>query len=142
MPIRIIQEGTKVLVQVHICSPSLGDRQIPIQFLLDTGADTTTISPRDAANSKIDFDRLSRSEQMIFGVGGAQDGIYEMRDVTLAFAGTDGRMIRKALDSVDIVMPGVRLARGMYSQMPSLMGRDVLAQMRFLFNSRPILEDK
>ena len=55
MEIKIIQQVTRVFVPVDIVSKKLGNRIIPINFLIDTGADTTTISPLSALNNEINF---------------------------------------------------------------------------------------
>ena len=142
MPIKIIQEGTKVFVHARISSPFLGDEQILVRFLLDTGADVTTISPEDARTLGIDFGRLAKNYRRLLGVGGSMTDAFEVRDVEFVFTGTNGENICKTVDFISIMMPDPLPAYGPSSRMPSLMDRDVLVQLRFLFNSYPVLEDK
>ncbi len=83
MEIKIIQQGTRITVPVDIVSKKLGNRVIPINFLIDTGADTTTLSPLVALNNEIDFSKLKKKKNASIGIGGAQICEYEIKDLDL-----------------------------------------------------------
>ena len=65
-----------------------------------------------------------------------------MRDIVFGFNHTGGGTVYKSVDFINVMMPDPLREYGPSSSIPSLMGRDVLAQLRFVFNSHPVLEDK
>ena len=126
MEIKITQKDTRVFVPINIISPELGYRTIPINFLADTGADRTTISPRDASNNEIDFSKLEKEKNPSMGIGGVQHCEYRIRDVELRFRGVNGDLITGKLDFIDVIEPDRKEESDSYmSEIPSLLGTDM-----------------
>ena len=143
MEIKIIQYGTKVYVPIDIVSTKLGNKIIAINFLIDTGADTTTISPLDALNNHIDFSKLEKYEGVTIGIGGAQPRVYEIRDVVFRFRDVDGNLSYAELDHIDVMDPDPEEEKNLYAfKIPSLLGTDMLQQLKFTYNSHAKLELK
>ena len=144
MEIEITQKGTRVWVLADIISPKLENAIIPINFLADTGADTTTISPRDASTNKIDFSKLEKKKIPSVGIGGVQSCVYEIKDVEFRFRNINGNPIIGKLDVIDIMEPNPREETTLpYTfKIPSLLGTDMLQYLKFTYNSHAKLELK
>ena len=143
MEIKIIQDDARVYVPIDIVSAKLGNKIIAINFLIDTGADITTISPLDAINNQIDFSKLEKKKGITIGIGGAQSCEYEIRDVGFRFRGVDGNPIYAKLDRIDVIDPGPEEKRNSHAFMiPSLLGTDMLQKLKFTYNSHAKLELK
>ena len=101
-----------------------------VRFLIDTGADFTTVSPQDCIRIfgwsyvELDFSDPAARIEMI-GIGSADAGAV-VRDALLTAAVDDGEDI-KIFTSLGIVRPYplTPAAHGNWL-MPSLLGRDVL----------------
>ena len=87
-----------------------------IEFLLDTGADSTCLHPRDARNATIPFDQLGNT-RLSRGVGG--QSTYFREPAVLTFQ--DGELVR-------IYQVGLLIASPNDSNdaLPSLLGRNVI----------------
>lgn len=92
----------------------------PVDFLVDTGSDTTSLHPRDSYNLAIPLQQLRHSTTLA-GIGGAQT--YFQADATLVF-----------YDEEQAYMYYLGLAIARPSQhnlrLPSLLGQDMLRQWR------------
>lgn len=103
--------------------PSIG-KQLDVRLLVDTGADRTVLGPQDAARLGIDYAALARGQE-VGGLGGRVD--TRVTDATLAF---ESLAIPISLTVLD---PGATRQLAV----PSLLGRDVLAQFAlFMDESR------
>ena len=88
-----------------------------ILFLLDTGADSTSLHPRDAEGALIPFDQL-RNRVESYGIGGNSQYFYE--PVQLAFY--DAVQMRFYCYRVNLL---VAEPSEINAGLPSLLGRDV-----------------
>jgi hypothetical protein len=97
-----------------------------VHFLIDTGADTTCLHPRDIARLGIDYRRLRRNTVASYvGVGGSLE--YYQEPGQLRFLDTTGNVISWRL--------GLRLSTITNSPgiegLPSLLGRDFISVCSF-----------
>ena len=98
---------------------------LSVPFLVDTGASSTSLSPRDAQDLGLDLSRLNYSARSM-GIGGSSfsalaDGIITLRG-----------------DGFDFVCPvSIRIAQPTVHNMrlPSLLGRDVLRQFNMRYEA-------
>jgi len=93
-----------------------------ISFLVDTGADGTVLMPADSRKLAINFGSL-RNPVTSEGIGGAAKGFNEQ--IILSFS--DRKFIYSYLFTAEIAAPTPHNHR-----FPSLLGRDVLDQWRFV----------
>ena len=143
MEIQIIQHDTKIFVPIDIVSESLGNRIIAINFLIDTGADTTTITPLAALNNEIDFSQLTKKKNPSIGIGGAQLCEYEIDDVGFRFRDVKGNPIYAKLDYIDVMEPDPKAKKDSdMFKIPSLLGTDMLHSLKLTYNSHAKLELK
>ena len=97
-----------------------------VPFLLDTGADVTTIHPRDAGNAGIPFDRLYAGVT-VGGIGG--QSTYYREPATLVFADDVERQSYCYDLTVDIAKP-----EDVSGEIPSLLGRDIIDRWRMVYD--------
>ena len=112
-------------VQARLDIPRL-NVSYPVPFLLDTGADVTTIHPRDAARAGVPFDWL-RAGTTVGGIGG-QSTYYE-EPATLVFTDDTERQSYRYNITVDIAKP-----EDVSDQIPSLLGRDIIDRWRMVYD--------
>jgi hypothetical protein len=101
--------------------PRLQSRGL-VSFLIDTGADGTVLMPADSRRLGINF-RVLQNPVTSDGIGGAANGFNER--ALLSFS--DGIYVFSYLLEIEISAPINHNGR-----FPSLMGRDVLDQWRFV----------
>ena len=93
-----------------------------IDFLVDTGADITTLHPRDAYLMRVTFNRL-RPGTPIVGMGGVAASFEE--PAVLVFQ--DGEFIRVYTTVIAIPEPGTHNMR-----LPTVLGQDILKKWRMV----------
>ncbi len=93
-----------------------------ISFLVDTGADSTTLMPIDGRNIGLDYARL-RYADVATGVGGITQTFLEA--ATLTFVDTRRRRLHHYALTIDIIPPKPDL-----EGVKSLLGRDILKHWR------------
>lgn len=143
MEIRLVKDGTRLYVPVGIVSDELGKKVLTASFLLDTGADITTVSALDALENGVDFSKLERKKVPTFGIGGEQGCEYRIKNVTMRFPLENGGFAYAPIKEIDIVRPDEDAGKdSSIFRIPSLMGTDVLKLLKLTYNSHPRLELK
>ena len=104
-------------VEAHLEIPDFGVGGL-VYFLLDTGADSTTLMPRDGRSLSIDYSSITDWDDRIFGVSGSIKSTS--RQAVIRFTEDDGMPHYYYMD-VDI-LPDVRRIRNV----PSILGQDIL----------------
>ena len=118
-----------------------GGRLIGVDFLIDTGADYTTLGPRSAlqvlgpAYLSLDFADPDTSLEMS-GVGGGVTRLL-LRELPLAFFADDGSRVAVTLNlAIAEPSPPAPSDRGSWL-LPSLLGRDILHHFDLLLSYHP-----
>ncbi|MEW5694000.1 MAG: retroviral-like aspartic protease family protein [Candidatus Hydrogenedentota bacterium] len=106
-----------------------------INFLLDTGASRTVISDKDAIFLKVDYDKLRKSSEKMFGIGGSVE-TYILDDTILIFKTNIGQL--------ELKLPVLFLKHNIETmkkddsikilRIPSLLGRDVINKLKLIYN--------
>ena len=139
MEIATFRDGDSLGVIVEVVSTALGKKRYPITFLIDTGADVTTISPFAARMWGFNFKNFKRSKDPSTGVGGKQTCEFFIEDVYLRFKTiVPGRSVYRRLAKLDIIRPGKGKK---INPMPSLLGTDLLKDFKLTFGTTMKLED-
>ena len=114
------------MVEARLFSARLGVFG-PVTFLIDTGADFTTLHPSDAANLGIDYatDFAGARQRRVGGVGGEAVEFDQTCQLFLDHTNGDQDQI---LFTIGIAPPTPSNLR-----LPSLLGRDVLKYYRLTF---------
>jgi predicted aspartyl protease len=98
-----------------------------VDFLVDTGADSTLLAPRDALDLGLDLAQLPRGPTST-GVGGSSTTVYADATITL-----DTRTFALRLR---ILAPRPGRQRAALARIPSLLGRDILVRFALFFEER------
>jgi hypothetical protein len=98
-----------------------------VDFLIDTGADSTLLAPGDALDLGLDLGQLPQGPRSI-GVGGMTATVYAEATITL-----DQHRFTIPLR---ILAPRGRLQQANLARIPSLFGRDLLAHFALFFEER------
>jgi hypothetical protein len=123
-------------IDAEIEIPILSERQT-FSFLVDTGADKTTLNVKDAitAIKKEGYRKLKKfcKELDTFGVGGK--ACYYNVDAKIIFMHEDGAIEGFNLE-LWIARPARKGSRKLENQLriPSLLGRDILCQFRMVMD--------
>jgi predicted aspartyl protease len=110
-------------VEARVTFPRLNVTGL-VPFLVDTGADGTLFMPADSRKIGIDFGNL-KNPTTSSGIGGPARGFLER--VIISFS--DRRYVFAYLLKAEIAVPTRHNSR-----LPSLLGRDVLRQWRFVLD--------
>src|SRR5256885_909984 len=89
-----------------------------VNFVIDTGADATTLHLTDSRNLFTNYDQLT-SRRPARGVGQVSSS-YAVEQAALVFRDTDGEFALEALDLLYIGLHGASSPTA-----PSLLGRDI-----------------
>ena len=114
-------------VRVRVTIPRLGIRRT-VDFLVDTGADSTCVNHRDVANMEL-FPEVLRESARTHAIGIGGSSRYFVEDARLEFLDTDDESPReypvslRIADLSDTPMP-----------IPSLLGRDILNLHRMVYS--------
>jgi len=120
------------LVRFHCAQHVLGGE---IDFLMDTGADITTIMPDDRETICIPNRALvDGCPPAMSGIGGLVPIRY-LHDITLQFPDPDGKPLEPIrLERISVLCP-LRELRAAYRGTPSLLGRDFLSHGKIELSS-------
>ena len=102
-----------------------------VDFLVDTGADVTTLHSADAQRVGCRFDRLENRYD-VAGIGGLQDYYQETASVILPGA---GQLYRVSGLEIDVAKPDAA-PRSITHYLPSLIGNDLLDHLRMDYRRR------
>ena len=109
-------------IRAEVQFPPLGTRRFLIDFLVDTGADRTVIGPRDVEAMDIDLRALPQGRPML-SAGGRRSTLFIEAVISLG--------------ATDIELPLTILAPASAPlQIPSILGREVLAQFALFIELR------
>ena len=104
--------------------------------MIDTGASATIILDRDVERLGLDWNRLTRADHQLGGIGGSVETRL-IPDGTLSFTATSGNTVRERLKIYvarhDLKAVGRKVRRSIMF-MPSLLGRDVIEKYRFVYD--------
>jgi hypothetical protein len=102
--------------------PTLGNRQLTVELLIDTGSDRTVLAPLDAMRLGIDVGRLPAGRSTR-GIGGKVPTKTVQAVLTL--------------DSFSMALPlTILMPRRSIPPIPSVLGRDVLSNFALFFEVR------
>ena len=111
-------------VWVRLTIPRLGVVNHWVPFLIDTGADSTCLNPYDARNIDCPFDALV-NPRVFGGIGGSH--IYYIEPAIVSLQEDDTAFTFEVALSISKRHP-------IADEVPSLLGRDVLNQVRMDYN--------
>jgi predicted aspartyl protease len=98
-----------------------------VAFLIDTGADSTVLAPRDTIRLGLDLQQLPQGSPST-GIGGRTATAYADAILTL-----DGRQHEVRLR---ILAPGTQEQQRALARIPSLLGRDMLSHFALFYEER------
>jgi hypothetical protein len=105
-------------------------------LLIDTGASTTVILDRDLRRLGVEWDRFSKPEGQLAGIGGSvRTRLVE--DGRLFFKATSGKFVA-VRSAIHVARHDLRAvdpeARRNVMLLPSLLGRDIIERYRFIYD--------
>lgn len=117
-------------MNAHLISEEVGI-DATIEFLVDTGASRTTLLDKDAIYLGMDYNKLSKAEQDMSGIGGSVEA-YVIEDSILLFGENSIKIpvfvLRHPLERMD------KEERIKILRFPSILGRDVINRFRLVFD--------
>ena len=102
-----------------------------VEFLVDTGASRTTLLDKDAIHLGIEYSKLKRFKESLSGIGGSVE-TYIIEDAWLFFNG-----YKLSLPVLVVRHPLEEMSweeRIKVLRIPSVLGRDVIAGFRLIFD--------
>ncbi|HYL66167.1 MAG TPA: aspartyl protease family protein [Nitrosopumilaceae archaeon] len=121
----LIDRHGQIRVPTTLYGSELGKHKYQMTFLVDTGANVTTILPVDAMRLGINFSKLKKSPNGVIGISGNQQ-VYVLRDVVLAFKkGNSNNFVYSLLDQVHVIKPNKKSIPFPFS----IMGIDLLKKL-------------
>lgn len=122
----------------YLFCPTLGDTAVPIWFLIDTGAETTTILQGDVKRIGLDRIKLKKAEHQAYGIGGFAT-TYELPDVTIVFEIGRGKFHFETLEKIDILKDEKEEVMALPF---SLLGTDVLSRFKMIYDKSYVILEK
>jgi hypothetical protein len=127
-----VSDDGHAYINAFMYSPKIGST-VPIVFLVDLGATTTTILEGDCERTGIDCSKLQRSPDSTV-VAGGKIQTYILPDVTLFFESQDGTHHVERLPRVDVIKP----RKGSIKLPFSLLGIDVVRTFKLTYSSNEL----
>jgi hypothetical protein len=112
-------------IEGRLVFPGLGNLTANVSFLVDTGADVTTLMPADGVVVGVDYSQLTTKRE-IGGMGGISVNYMEP---ALAVFSEEAVALHCYVVQVCMVPP-----RPEMMQVPSLLGRDILDRWRMVYS--------
>ena len=113
------------IIRARVNLPRLGVMG-DVDFLVDTGSDTTILHPAAGGGLRCPYDELE-NPRAIESVSGTQ--IYYAEPAVISFYETSGGRQDFRIDALSIGKPHPAL-----DELPSLLGRDVLNRLEMIYN--------
>jgi hypothetical protein len=120
------------MIQARVSIPSINAGGF-VEFILDTGADCTTLMPNDSRKMHVDYSRLSKEDHSIGSAGASLDylcdGVVIFSEIGVVEYEYDIelRLIKPDPTVPELLMP------------PSLLGRDIINQWQLSFDPKAML---
>jgi hypothetical protein len=128
---RYVGSQMRPMIEAHVSIPSIKAGGF-VQFLIDTGADTTTITPADGKRLRVDYAKLTREDHAMGYTGASVDFIC---DAVVTFA--EGGLVEYQFQAeLRLTKPEPGLPE--LFMLPSLLGRDILNRWQTTFD--PVAE--
>jgi predicted aspartyl protease len=116
-------------VQAYLLLPKLNIEGL-INFLIDSGADITTLSILDAERLSIDYRRLQHNLVNVDGVGGEQSFYQEDALLMVRDESSETYMFQIKIDITRRIKAKIKQQR----RLPSVLGRDIMNQCNLIVN--------
>ena len=114
---RPYKEGRLLIPRLRIASK--------VSFLVDTGADSTTLLPADASRMGVKYEDLIQGRHLMIGIGGTAP--YYTEESIVIFDDPANFYLYKI--DLQIVAPDEHVNR-----LPSLLGRDILNKWQMVYS--------
>ena len=116
---RYVGSSLRPMIEAHVTIPSIKAGGF-IQFLIDTGADCTTVTPADGRRLRVDYSKLTREDHSVGYTGSTLDficqGVVTFSEIGVAEYEYDVELrITKPDSNIQELL-----------MLPSLLGRDIL----------------
>jgi len=131
-----VSDDGHAYVNAFMNSPKIGNT-VPIVFLVDLGATTTTILEGDCERIGIDCSKLQKSPNSTV-VAGGKIQTHILPDVTLLFEAQDGTYHIERLPKVDVIKP----REGCVKLPFSLLGIDVIKRFKLTYTHNELILEK
>lgn len=130
-----IRDGTPLIDAALIIGHLNIDR--PITFLVDTGASNTAILDIDSEPMHIDFDKLTKVDEPMCGIGGPCE-TFQTEDTALILKCDDGSLHVERLSKIYFLRHQTQIEDERLTAMllPSVLGRDVLSRYVLTLNDK------
>ena len=126
---RYVGSLLRPMIEAHVSIPAMRAGGF-VQFLIDTGADCTTLTPADGKRLRIDYGMLTREDRSVGYTGSTLDFICQ-GIVTFAEIG-----VAEYEYDVDFRVTKPNPTISELLMLPSLLGRDILNRWRTTFDPR------
>lgn len=131
MSVKTVVDGTRVWVDGFIYHPKIDQNFRSVRFLVDTGADKTTILQGNAILLQIDFSKLTKAKNKTVGVGGSPE-VYDIEDAIIGFEDEKTKNpILINLKTLHILKPNKKIKRPLTF---TLFGTDLLSLFQFNYD--------
>ena len=141
IPIAITDEG-RLIVSAMLVNP-ISRKNVPVNFILDTGAQVTTLSQQDVQKLDIDYNALPHNPHGIGGLGGTAECRLVSDILLVVPCGQSGQALQVVLKDVHVIRtldPTVKVNRKSFKTttnmvvVPSLLGVDFMTMNHLMLH--------